>query len=124
MTSDPRAFLALDLGAATSSAALIGRVAHHWRLIGSLAVPSSSSADGLVIELIRRAGAADPALAAAVGLTEDNGTVDPARLAAELPRLVARSAPARTIMVTAVTGRALGPLVAAEIGRASCRERV
>ena len=113
MTSDPRAFLALDLGAATSSAALIGRVAHHWRLIGSLAVPSSSSADSLVIELIRRAGAADPALAAAVGLTEDNGTVDPARLAAELPRLVARSAPARTIMVTAVTGRALGPLVAA-----------
>ena len=49
MTSDPRAFLAIDLGAATSSAALIGRVAHRWRLIGSLAVPSSSSADGLVI---------------------------------------------------------------------------
>jgi hypothetical protein len=113
VTSDPRAFLALDLGAATSSAALIGRLAHRWRLIGSLAVPSSSSAEGLVIELIRRAGAADPALAAGLGLTEDDGTIDAARLAAELPRLVGRSAPARTILVCAVSGRALSPLVAA-----------
>jgi hypothetical protein len=113
VTSDPRAFLALDLGAATSSAALIGRVAHRWRLIGSLAVPSSSSADGLVIELVRRAGAADPALAAAIGLTDDDGTFDAARLAAELPRLVARSAPPRTILVCAVSTRARAPLVKA-----------
>jgi hypothetical protein len=113
VTSDPRAFLALDLGAATSSAALIGRVAHRWRLIGSLAVPSSSSADGLVIELVRRAGAADPALAAAIGLTDDDGTFDAARLAAELPRLVARSAPPRTILVCAVSSRARAPLVKA-----------
>jgi hypothetical protein len=113
VTSDPRAFLALDLGAATSSAALIGRVAHRWRLIGSLAVPSTSSADGLVVELIRRAGAADHALATAVGMTDDDGTIDAPRLAAELPRLVARSAPARTIMVSAASGRTLAPLVAA-----------
>ena len=113
MTSDPRAFLALDLGAATSSAALIGRVAHRWRLIGSLALPSSSSADGLVIELVRRAAAADPALAAAIGLTDDDGTVDAAKLAAELPRLVARSAPPRTILVCAVSTRARGPLASA-----------
>lgn len=113
MTSDPRAFLALDLGTATSSAALIGRLAHRWRLIGSLAMPSSSSAEGLVIELVRRVGAADPALAAAIGLTGDDGTVDAARLAAELPRLVARSAPARTILVGAASTRALEPLVAA-----------
>jgi hypothetical protein len=113
VTSDPRAFLALDLGTATSSAALIGRLAHRWRLIGSLAMPSSSSAEGLVIELVRRVGAADPALAAAIGLTGDDGTVDAARLAAELPRLVARSAPARTILVGAASTRALEPLVAA-----------
>jgi len=113
VTSDPRAFLALDLGTATSSAALIGRLAHRWRLIGSLAMPSSSSAEGLVIELVRRVGAADPALAAAIGLTGDDGTVDAARLAAELPRLVARSAPARTILVGAASARALAPLVAA-----------
>ena len=113
MTSDPRAFLALDLGAATSSAALIGRLAHRWRLIGSLAVPSSSSAGGLVIELVRRVGAADPALAASIGLARDDGTIDPVGLAAELPRLVARSAPPRTILVAAVSPRALAALAAA-----------
>ncbi len=113
MTSDPRAFLALDLGAATFSAALIGRVAHRWRLIGSLAVPSASSADGLIVELVRRVAAADPELSAAIGLTNEDGTLDANRLAAELPRLVARSAPARTILVTAVSVRAAEPLVAA-----------
>jgi hypothetical protein len=113
VTSDPRAFLALDFGAATSSAALIGRIDHRWRLVGSLAVPASSSADGLIVELIRRVGAADADLAASVGLTEDDGTIDAGRLAAELPRLVARSAPPRTILVCAVTSRALAPLVGA-----------
>ena len=38
--SDPRAFLALDLGSATSSVALIGRLAHRWRLLGSLSLPA------------------------------------------------------------------------------------
>ncbi|MEO5939462.1 MAG: hypothetical protein ABIZ72_01080, partial [Candidatus Limnocylindrales bacterium] len=113
MTADPRAFLALDLGAATSSAALIGRLAHRWRLIGALAVPSSSSADGLVEELIRRVAAADPDLAAAIGLSDAVGRVDAARHAVELPRLVARSAPSRTILVTAVSERAAAPLVSA-----------
>jgi hypothetical protein len=113
VTSDPRAFLALDYGAATSSAALIGRIDHRWRLVGSLAVPASSSADGLIVELIRRVGAADSELAAAIGLAGDDGTIDAGRLAAELPRLSARSAPPRTILVCAVTSRALGPLVAA-----------
>ena len=33
MTSEPRAFLALDTGAATTVAALIGRVGGRWRLV-------------------------------------------------------------------------------------------
>ena len=111
MTADPRAFLALDLGAATSSAALIGRLAHRWRLVGSLSVPASSDAEALVVELIRRVAAADPALAAAIGLASSDGAVDPAAMAEALPRLVARSAPARTILVTAVSERAVDPLV-------------
>lgn len=111
MTSDPRAFLALDLGAATSSAALIGRLAHRWRLVGSLTVPASSDAEALVVELIRRVAAADPALATAIGLARSDGIVDPAAMAEALPRLVARSAPARTILVTAVSERAVDPLV-------------
>ena len=40
MTRDPRAFFALDLGAATTSAALLGRISEHWRLLGSLSFPS------------------------------------------------------------------------------------
>jgi hypothetical protein len=113
VTSDPRAFLALDLGAATSSAALIGRLAHRWRLIGALAMPSSSGAEALATEVIRRVAAADPGLAAHIGLTGDDGGVDAVRLAADLPRLVARSAPARTMLVCAVSDRALEPLAAA-----------
>ncbi|HEX2753872.1 MAG TPA: hypothetical protein VHM48_00320 [Candidatus Limnocylindrales bacterium] len=113
MSSEPLAFLALDLGAATSSAALIGRLARRWRLIGSLSMPSSSSVDALIVELIRRLVAADPALAVSIGLADDDGTIDAVRLGAELPRLVARSAPARTMLVCAVSDRALAPLAAA-----------
>jgi hypothetical protein len=113
VSSDPRAFLAIDLGAATSSAALIGRVAHRWRLVGSLAVPATSDADALVVELVRRVMAADPALAGLIGLANADGSVDVAATAEGLPRLVARSAPARTILVSAVSARAVEPLVAA-----------
>ena len=42
--TDPRAFLAVDLGAATTSAALIGRLGHRWRLVGSLALAAPASA--------------------------------------------------------------------------------
>lgn len=113
MTSEPRAFLALDLGAATSSAALIGRVAHRWRLIGSLAVPSAGDVEDLVRELIRRAAAADRDLAGSIGLASAAGLTDVEDARATLPRLVARSAPPRTILVCAATGRALAPLAAA-----------
>ncbi len=109
MTAEPLAFLALDLGAATSSAALIGRLAHRWRLIGSLSMPAAGNVDALVVELLRRLAAADPTLAASIGLAE-TGAVDAVRLAADLPRLVGRSAPARTILVAAVSERALAPL--------------
>ncbi len=112
MTADPRAFLALDLGAATSSVALIGRLAHRWRLVGSLAMPSTSDLAGLSAELIRRVAIADPALAAAIGIS-GAGPLDAHAVATDLPRLVARSAPARTILACAVSERALEPLVAA-----------
>lgn len=116
MTSEPRAFLALDHGAATVSAALIGRVAHRWRLIGSLAMPATSDPDAVVVELLRRAIAADPALAAVLDLTSDGVTPGAAELrglANDLPRLVARSAAARTMLVCAVSERALVPLAGA-----------
>ncbi len=111
--TDPRAFLAVDLGAATTSAALIGRLAHRWRLVGSLALPAPGDLDAMGTELVRRVFAADPGLGAALGLTPHDGLVEPATIAADLPRLIARSAPARGLAVVAVSDRALGPLLAA-----------
>jgi hypothetical protein len=111
--TDPRAFLAVDLGAATTSAALIGRVAHRWRLIGSLATPAPGDVDALAAELIRRVHAADADLASGLGIEPTDELADSAEVGADLPRLVARSAPARTLLVVAVSDRALEPLLSA-----------
>jgi len=113
VTQDPRAFLAVDLGAATTSAALIGRLAHRWRLIGSLAVPAPGDVEAIGTELVRRLQAADPGLVRALALTPHDDLLEPASIAADLPRLVAQSAPARTLLTVAVSDRALRPLLAA-----------
>ena len=113
MTSDPRAFLAVDQGAATTSAALIGRLAHRWRLIGALATPAPGDVDAIAAELVRRAHAADPQLSAGLGLDPHDDIPDVADVGADLPRLVARSTPARTLLAVAVSERALAPLAAA-----------
>src|SRR5439155_1566172 len=113
MTSDPRAFLAVDQGAATTSAALIGRLAHRWRVIGSLATPAPGDVDAIGTELVRRVHAADPDLADGLGLTIAGAPAGIAELASDLPRLVARSAPARTLLAMAVSDRALQPLATA-----------
>jgi hypothetical protein len=109
--SDPRAFLALDLGAATSSVALIGRLAHRWRLIGSLALPAPIDPDALGREVIRRAVAADHDLARTIGITTGDGAA--ADLAVNPPKLVARSIPPQTMLVCAANQRAREPYVAA-----------
>lgn len=115
--SDPRAFLALDLGAATSSAALIGRLAHRWRLIGSLALPAPIDPAALVHEVVRRAAAADPGLAVSIGIaTGDGHGATPLDPSLHPPQLVARSIPPRTMLVTAANDRAREPyLVAARM---------
>ena len=103
MTSEPRAFLALDLGSATSSAALIARVGHQWRLIGALSTPAGVEPDAIVGLVLERATAADPQLATIIG-------VDARDAVANLPRLVARSSPPRRLAVVAASERALAPL--------------
>lgn len=103
MTSEPRAFLALDLGAATSSAALIARVGHQWRLIGGLSMPAGVDPDAIVELVLERATAADPQLAGLIGSDAHDAV-------ANLPRLVARSAPPRRLAVVAASERALTPL--------------
>jgi len=116
VTSDPRAFLALDLGAATSSAALIGRLAHRWRLLGSLALPAAIDPNLLAREVVRRAIAADPWLATTIGLVDaTSGASVAARTDAgptvNLPKLTARSVPPQTILVCAANARARAPFL-------------
>ena len=105
VSSDPRAFLTLDSGGATVSAALVGRVGGHWRLIGSIVLPAGSDRDAVAALLVARAVAADPELETALG-------IDPARVD-DLPRVEVASHPARRLAVVAGSERALAPLVAA-----------
>ncbi len=104
MTSEPRAFLALDTGAATIAAALIGRVGSRWRLIGSLSMPAGADVEAVVSALGDRAIAADPGLAAVLELRRGSAT--------DLPRLEVASHRPRMLAVVAASERALAPLVA------------
>ncbi len=105
MTGDPRAFLAIDRGAATVGAALIGRVGGAWRLLGSVALPAASAEDAAIHLLLERVAAIDPTLGRRLG-------VDPAH-ADLLPAVTVRSTPPRRLAVVAASERALAPLVAA-----------
>jgi hypothetical protein len=105
VTAEPRAFFAIDQGAATTSAGLIGRLAGQWRLLGSLALPAGVPVDAITEQLLTRLRIADPTIAADVGIA--TGRAD------SIARLVARSTPPRTLAVVAATERSLGSLVAA-----------
>ena len=105
VTSEPRAFLTQDTGAATIAIALIGLVGGRWRLIGSLALPAGADPSAVAALLVARAAAADPDMATTLGL--DRIPVD------ELPRVDVASHPAPRLAVVAGSERALVPLVAA-----------
>lgn len=96
MTSDSRSFFALDLGSATTTASLIGRIDSRWRLVGSLAVPSAIPVDAVTCHVAARIAAADPALARTLDLADPNDA--PGR-----PRLTARSGPPPVIAVLAAS---------------------
>jgi hypothetical protein len=105
VTSDPRAFLAADHGGATSGAALIGRVGHAWRLLGSVALPAAVGDAAAAALVVERFAAAAPSLATRLG-------IDPAHVDA-IPMVRVRSAAPRTLGVVAASERALAPLTAA-----------
>src|SRR5689334_22392538 len=72
-------------------------------------MPASTPVEAITAELIRRVAASDPGLAAAIHLP----AVDPTGGAVEpidLPKLVATSAPRRTLLSLAVSARSLAPL--------------
>lgn len=99
MTTIPRALLAIDSGAATTSVALIGKPHDRWRLLGSLAAPAGSSPDVVAALIAGRLIAADRALADRVGVSVA-GVED-------LPRLEAISSPPETLAVFGASARAI-----------------
>ena len=105
MTSEPRAFATVDLGAATVSVSILGKVGRAWRLLGTSALPSACGPDVAIASLLERIRRSDPSLSAKLGL--DGPGSD------ELVRLEVRSNAARTLAVVAATERSLAPLVVA-----------
>ena len=95
------AFATLDRGTATCAAAVVGRVDGRWRLLAAAAVPSGADPDSLVAALRERVRAADPALAADLGLDRDPGAG--AGRASDLPRIEALGSAAPMVAVLAVT---------------------
>ena len=62
MTSGPRAFFTLDIGSATTGAALIGRIDGRWRLLAARAAPATLAHDALLGDLADQVAAAEPDL--------------------------------------------------------------
>jgi len=96
VTSDPRAFFAIDQGAATTSAALVGRLGSRWRLLGAIAMPVAIPVEAIIEHLGDRVLSSDSDLEVQL----DAGSLG--RLL-EWPRLVARSAPPPSLVVLAAS---------------------
>ena len=99
MTTIPRALLAIDAGAATTSVALLGRPGDRWRLLGNLAAPAGADVEALAEILAARLLAADPRMAADLEVARERVT--------DLPRLEARSRAPGTLAVLGASRRAV-----------------
>jgi hypothetical protein len=99
VTTVPRALLAIDSGAATTSAALLGKPGARWRLLGSLAAPAGADPDALAWVLATRLVSADPGLAVHLEVAPD--------AAHRLPRLESRSTPPGVLAVVGASERAV-----------------
>jgi hypothetical protein len=102
VTSQPRAFFALDFGSATTSAALIGYVGGRWRLIAHTAAPCHVDLDSMLVGLVARVGLTDPEMLTEMGADD---RPDVPNLVATWPRLEARTTPRRRIAVLAGSRR-------------------
>ena len=102
MSRQPRAFFALDLGAATISAAFVGHAGGRWRLLAHAAAPASTDLDALLFGILGRVQKADPALLEDVSARQ---RPKPAALVVDLARLEAHSTPPRRIAVLAGSRR-------------------
>ena len=115
MTTVPRALLAIDAGAATTSVALLGRPNRRWRLLGSISAPAGAHVDALGAILAARLAHVDPRLAGELALAPE--------LVPDLPRLETRSSPPPILAVLGASRRAVG-LLANVAARTPWRIRV
>ena len=88
----------VDAGAATTAAALIGRVGGRWRLLAAGAAPAEASESALIAQLASDLAESDPALAGSLGIAAG---------AADVPVLRAATTPPPTLAVLAGSPRAL-----------------
>jgi hypothetical protein len=102
VSRQPRAFFALDFGAATTSAALIGHAGGRWRLLAHAAAPATTELDVLLVGILERVGQADREL---LDFVSAQDRPPAAALAADLARLESRSAAPRRIAVLAGSRR-------------------
>jgi hypothetical protein len=108
VTSQPRAFFALDFGAATTSVALVGHVGNRWRLIAHAAAPASVDVENLIAAQLSGVAAADPDLFAELsGRPSAPKKPDLATPAGTWTRLTAHSTPPRRIAILAGSRRQL-----------------
>jgi len=106
VTSQPRAFFAIDHGSATTSAALLGYVGHRWRLIAHTSAPCAGDVEALLAGLLNQIRHTDRALLDEIAAGEGGADeVDIRAFVATWPRLVARTTPQRRIAVLAGSRR-------------------
>jgi hypothetical protein len=104
VTTVPRALLAIDAGAATTSVALLGRPGSRWRLLGSISAPAGADDEAMAAVLAARLRAADPGMAGDLAVTQEG--------VADLPRIEAHTRPPQTLAVLGASRRAVGLLEA------------
>ena len=102
MSSQPRAFFALDFGSTTTSVSVLGRVGGRWRLVAHTAAPSYFDVDSMLAGLLAGIGATDPEMLTALNSGDEP---DIPVLVSTWPRLVARSTPERQIAIVAGSRR-------------------
>jgi hypothetical protein len=107
VSPEPRAFVAIDHGSATSSYALIARAGGAWRLLSTLATPAAADPDRALDLVGRRVQAADPGLAEQIGIGPSGSRID------RLPRLEVNSRKPGRLAVVAGSERTLAALTAA-----------
>jgi hypothetical protein len=105
VSSEPRAFVAIDRGTATVAASLVARIDGRWRLLGATASPVAVETEAVIERLRRRLVTAEPELAGMLGLAEPGA-------AADLPRHGCATSRPPELAVVAATDRVLAPLAA------------